>query len=67
MSSRSLARDRDTGLLARPPSGSRAEESDWEQLMVDPIEQLEELADLCTRGFLSREEFEDQKARILRR
>jgi hypothetical protein len=35
--------------------------------MVDPIEQLEELADLCTRGFLSREEFEDQKARILRR
>jgi hypothetical protein len=34
--------------------------------MLDPIEQLAELADLCARGFLSRDEFEYQKAKLLR-
>jgi hypothetical protein len=34
-------------------------------LIVDPIEQIEELADLWTRGLLSREEFERQKAKML--
>jgi hypothetical protein len=35
--------------------------------MLDPIEQLAELADLCMHGFLSRDEFEYQKAKVLMR
>jgi hypothetical protein len=34
-------------------------------LIVDPIEQLEALADLCDRGLLSPEEFERQRAKVL--
>jgi len=33
-------------------------------LIVDPIEQLEELADLRRRGLLTSEEFERQKTRV---
>jgi hypothetical protein len=62
-----FARDRSTGLLTRPPSGPRLNEADWGPLMLDPIEQLAELADLCVGGFLSREEFEYQKAKLLMR
>ncbi len=53
-------------VLARPPycGGSV---SAWSASVVDPVEQLEELADLCDRGLMSPEEFEDQKAKVLHR
>jgi hypothetical protein len=33
-------------------------------LIVDPVQQLEELADLRSRGLLTTEEFERQKTRV---
>lgn len=62
-----LARDRSTDLLTRPPAGSQPSQADWGPLMLDPIEQLTQLADLCARGFLSRDEFEYQKDKLLMR
>jgi hypothetical protein len=35
-------------------------------LLVDPVAQLAELADLRERGFISAAEFESQKAKVLR-
>ena len=52
-------------LLARPPSGSRSFDGGWTRLVVDPVEQLRELADLCDRGLLSTEEYERQRAKVL--
>jgi hypothetical protein len=51
-------------LLARPPVGSRELEGGAAALIVDPMEQLEELADLRRRGLLTSEEFERQKTRV---
>ena len=51
-------------LLARPPCGPRSYEDGVRAWLIDPVEQLEELADLVRRGLLSREEFEHQKALI---
>jgi hypothetical protein len=51
-------------LLARPPCGSRELADGVAALIVDPVEQLEELADLRRRGLLTSEEFERQKARV---
>jgi hypothetical protein len=62
-----LVRDRSTDLLTRPPAGSQPSMADWGPLMLDPIEQVTQLADLCTRGFLSRDEFEYQKNKVLMR
>jgi hypothetical protein len=33
--------------------------------VVDPVEQLRELSDLCRRGLLSPEEYELQKGKVL--
>ena len=33
--------------------------------MIDPVEQIEELADLLGRGLLSREEFDRHKAKVI--
>ena len=52
------------GLLARPPVGARELEGGVAALIVDPIEQLEELADLRSRGLLTSDEFERQKTRV---
>jgi hypothetical protein len=52
-------------LLARPPAGSRSADGGWTQLVVDPVEQLRELADLCDRGLVSPEECERLRAKIL--
>lgn len=52
------------GLLTRPPwSGGRAEQ--WAVPVVDPVRQIEALADLRDRGLLSPEEFDQQKSRVL--
>jgi hypothetical protein len=58
-------RNREHGLLARPPCTVRYLEWGWAAQFVDPVAQLEELADLRARGVLSAEEFEHQKARII--
>jgi hypothetical protein len=62
MSRRSSRNGRD--LLVRPPCGSNAHRS-WIALVVDPIQQLEELAHLRHRGILTSEEFDEQKAKVL--
>jgi hypothetical protein len=53
-----------TDLLVRPPCTAHEIECGWTASFIDPIEQLEALADLWSRGLLSREEFERQKEKI---
>ncbi|MCZ7536267.1 MAG: SHOCT domain-containing protein [Acidimicrobiia bacterium] len=58
---------RDLYRIVSPPTGAALRPQDaWIMLLVDPVEQLKELADLRARGLLSAEEFESQKAQILR-
>jgi Short C-terminal domain len=52
------------GVLARPPWAG-GELQSWTDLVIDPIEQIEELSDLRHRGLLTAEEFERQKAKVL--
>ena len=52
-------------LLCRPPSGAGPTDRGWAVLVVDPVEQLRELADLCRRGLLSPEEYQLHKAKVL--
>ena len=52
-------------LLVRPPCRIRTYEDSVRAWIVDPVEQLEELADLLSRGLLSREEFERQMAKVI--
>ena len=59
------SRSHRSDLLARPLCGVRAYEDRVTAWMVDPIEQLEELADLMRRGLLSRAEFEWHKAKVI--
>jgi hypothetical protein len=58
------SRARVPDLLTRPPSGTREFVSDWSHLLVDPVKQLQVLADLHALGFLSRDEFERHKLRV---
>lgn len=58
-------RHRRADLLARPPCGAREPAGGWGTLLVDPIEQLEELARLHDRGLLTPEEYARQKDRVL--
>jgi hypothetical protein len=64
MRRRRTHRRHESDLLARPPVGSRELERGMAAFIVDPIQQLEELADLRRRGLLTTEEFERQKTRI---
>jgi len=52
-------------LLVRPPSTSRELERGWGLLVVDPVRQLAELADLHRRGLLTPEEYQQQKDKVL--
>jgi hypothetical protein len=38
----------------------------WEELVIDPVAQLSELADLLSRRLLSQEEYRVMKDRILK-
>jgi hypothetical protein len=58
------SRSHRSDLLARPPCGVRSYESNVSRWIIDPVDQLRELADLLTRGLLSREEFEHHKAKV---
>jgi hypothetical protein len=64
MRRRRTNRRRQSDLLARPPCGGREVEGGVAALIVDPVQQLEELADLRSRGLLTTEEFERQKTRV---
>ena len=58
------SRDALPDLLSRPPTGAREFVAGWSDLIVDPVRQLEVLADLYGAGLLSREEFEHYKSRV---
>lgn len=58
-----VSRARRVHLLARSPADERGRR--WAAWIADPAEQLRELDDLRRRGFLSSEEFEQQRARVL--
>jgi hypothetical protein len=58
------SRDQIPDLLTRPPSGTREFVTDWSHLLVDPVKQLEALADLHALGLLSPDEFERYKQHV---
>ncbi|MGH8829191.1 MAG: SHOCT domain-containing protein [Jiangellaceae bacterium] len=51
-------------LLTRPPSAEHTVESRITALIVNPVDQLRELAELFDRGLLSAEEFERQRDKV---
>ncbi len=59
----STSRSHRPDLLSRPPCGVPAYEDSVRAWVIDPVEQLEELADLVTRGLLSPREFEHHRPR----
>jgi Short C-terminal domain len=52
-------------LLDRPPAAGRELQPGWALLVIDPVSQLEELADLHRKGLLSRDEYQQQKSKVL--
>ena len=52
-------------LLERPPATARELGPGWAVLVIDPVNQLRELADLHRRGLVSQEEYQQQKCKIL--
>jgi hypothetical protein len=54
-------------LLARAPWVDPPPPERWTPLVVDPVDQLEELAGLLARGLLTEEEFVRQKRKVLMR
>jgi hypothetical protein len=67
MGTRAHVRRRPADLLERAPSEIAGADHRWSALVVDPVAQLGELADLTSRGLLSAEEYDRFKARILKR
>ena len=60
-----MSRSHRSDLLARPPCLVRTYEDTVRASIVDPIEQIVELADLLSRGLVSHEEFQRHKAKII--
>ena len=58
-----ISRHGNRDLLTNPPSHLKAEDR-WAALLIDPVAQLNELADLVARGLVSPEEFERQRKKI---
>jgi hypothetical protein len=56
-----------TDLLPRPPCVAPLYEDRWAALVVDATDQLSVLSDLLAQGLLTAEEYEWQKAKVLRR
>jgi hypothetical protein len=52
-------------LLYRPPAGHGDARTNPIEMLVDPVAQLSELADLYRRGLLGPQEFEMHKERLL--
>jgi hypothetical protein len=57
-------RDGVPDLLTRPPSGTREFVAEWAHMLVDPVRQLQQLADLHGQGLLSQDEFERYKLHV---
>jgi hypothetical protein len=57
-------RDLNYDLLTRPPLVRSQVPTAWPHPLVDPVKQLEALADLVDRGLLWRDEFERQKQKV---
>jgi hypothetical protein len=65
MTMSSVSRRHPSGLLTRPPSGIGDRDRCSGRLLIDPIAQLAELADLLRRELLSMEEYQIMKLRIV--
>jgi hypothetical protein len=65
MSRHELPRNRRNGLLSRPPCVGHELRDPWRAALVDPVGQLEQLADLYAEGLVSRAELDEQKAKVL--
>jgi hypothetical protein len=50
-------------LLSSAPSAVTVEDR-WTALLIDPVAQVTELADLVARGLVSPEEFERQRSKV---
>jgi Short C-terminal domain len=61
----STSRSQRPDLLDRPPTAAREPGRGWAPLVIDPVRQLRELADLHHRGLLSRDEYQQQKSKVL--
>jgi hypothetical protein len=59
-----LPRRSRTDLLTRPPCLMERPTA-WEELLIDPVAQLSELADLLSRRLLSQQEYQAMKDRIV--
>jgi len=53
-----------TDLLTRPPSPSPPA---WMRVIIDPVDSIAELTALWQRGFISADDFERQRAKVLGR
>ena len=65
MQGHSTSRSNRPESLDRPPTTARELGPGWASLVIDPVSQIRELADLHRRGLVSREEYEQQKCKIL--
>jgi hypothetical protein len=54
-----------TDLLTRPPALTSSGPPTWLSAIIDPVEQVAELAKLRDRGLISADDFERQKAKAL--
>jgi hypothetical protein len=61
---RSAARDEIPDLLRRPPTGTREFVAAWADVLVDPVRQLDSLADLTAMGLLSQSEYERYRLQV---
>ena len=57
-------RDAIPDLLSRPPIGTREFVTEWAHVLVDPVRQLQQLADLHGAGLLSHDEYERYKLHV---
>jgi hypothetical protein len=65
MKNRNAPRSKRPDRLERPPATARELGPGWSLLVIDPVRQLRELADLHRRGLVSGEEYQQQKCKIL--
>jgi hypothetical protein len=62
-----MSRSHQTDLLTRPPCGVDAHDDSWMAYVLDPTAQLASLAELLAQGYISGDEFDRQKSKIIGR
>jgi hypothetical protein len=60
-----IVRRSGTDLLTRPPAMTIPSPPTWLSAIIDPVGQIAELAELREQGFISVDDFERQKAKVL--